>query len=446
MAEEQSKSTHKNGKSFKRHGAFSKKDRRSDSFRGSRQSAVDPRKSIVDHHGAHKARIGRIIAVCAGLILAVLFTFRGFEQWGRRNERLEKIEQITLKVSELENQMSEQAGYQKSLSALQAIVRLNRALRIEPEQTSSFKRKIDGFVAVLEESGVRKGENYVNPQTLIDFVQIPQGNFLMGRKTYELGDHDELPQRNVTIPYEFWMAKTETTNLQLRRLFPNHRLDTWKRHHLDLDSQPAVKIDWNTATIFCRMMNIDAAKKKSLPEGYEYRLPTEAEWEYACRAGTATRYYWGNDFAVAGSGFANSLDKKSSKILDWGSSRQAAPYDKYLVAAPVASLEPNAFGLYDMNGNVWEWCWDWYNSKAYTVLPDVNPVQVDPVETELQKRKPFDSGYYSVTTTTKVIRGGSWGNLPADCRSSNREFVEPSLKTDTGIGFRIVLAPKIVKK
>jgi len=429
--------------SFKKHGVFDKKNKRHAQFNGHRQSTTDPKRRAVQQHEAHKARMGKTVAICSVALLAILFSFRGYEQWDRQNKKEKFVESLITKVSELTKLSEESTGYAKHEYALQAILKLTTAMRILPARTVEFRKSINQFREGISQGVILKEKNYIEPTALIDLKHIPQGNFGMGRKPYELGKHDELPQRKVTISYDFWMAKTETTNFQLRQHFPKHRLEPWKKYKIDTDSQPAVKLDWNTSMIFCEMLNVAARKANKLPEGYEYRLPTEAEWEYACRAGTETPYYWGNDFSVTGASFANSLDKKSSKILDWGTSRNAAPYDKYIVAAPVASFEPNAFGLYDMNGNVWEWCWDWYNPNAYKELPSVNPVQTQPIETKVQKRKPYDSGYYYVSTTSKVQRGGSWGNLPKDHRSANRNFIEPTHKNDTGTGFRVVLAPKI---
>jgi formylglycine-generating enzyme required for sulfatase activity len=277
-------------------------------------------------------------------------------------------------------------------------------------------------------------------------VHIPAGRFNMGCRSDEDGDDYELPRHVVSIPYEFWIARTETTNSEFRRLFPNHNsLPFGDKYNLNSGEQPVVRVDWHIAVMFCQMLTSSERKAGRLPKGYEYRLPTEAEWEYACRGGTDTIYYWGDNFGKTGAGFANSLDKYTANFFGWRKGRDMAPNDGYRVSAPVARFKPNSFGLNDMSGNVWEWCYDWYNPKAYRQLPAKSPVQLTPLVNPIRKMKNFDATVYVFYSTSKVIRGGSWGNLPVDCRSAVREHAEPERK-ETGIGFRVVLAPQIKTK
>ena len=169
------------------------------------------------------------------------------------------------------------------------------------------------------------------------------------------------------------------------------------------DNMPVAKVSWYDCMDFVEKLN-------SLKEG-AYRLPTEAEWEYACRAGSTTAYNWGDTIECEKAMYHNNTFK-SGRCVDYVKSR-GLPLDS---AASVKSYKPNAWGLYDMHGNVWEWCQDWFG--AY----DKNSVE-DPVGP--------DSG------TDNVRRGGSWFRYGASCRSANRAYGHPSTRYKT-TGFRVV--------
>jgi len=154
---------------------------------------------------------------------------------------------------------------------------------------------------------------------------IPPGVYWQGSPDDEPHRHnDEGPQRSVVVP-PFRMAETPTTNAQYRLFRPGHEGG---------DNKPAVNVSWSDAVDYCEWL--------SKREGKEYRLPTEAEWEYACRAGTTTAYHFGDAITDKDACFA----------------KKDGPY-------PVAQYKPNAFGLHDMHGNVWEWCEDVYDTEAY---------------------------------------------------------------------------------
>ena len=133
------------------------------------------------------------------------------------------------------------------------------------------------------------------------------------------------------------------------------------------DEHPVVNVSWNDAVAFCKWL--------SQKEGKTYRLPTEAEWEYACRAGTTTRYYSGDDpetLAKVGN-VADAAAK--AKFPDWKYTIKAN--DGYVFTAPVGKFKPNAFGLYDMHGNAWQWCADWYGADYYAKSPADDPTGPD---------------------------------------------------------------------
>jgi formylglycine-generating enzyme required for sulfatase activity len=165
-------------------------------------------------------------------------------------------------------------------------------------------------------------------------------------------------------------------------------------------------VSWNDAQAFLGWL--------SRKEGETYRLPTEAEWEYACRAGTTSRYCFGDDpegLAAVGN-IADGTAKE--KYPDW---RTIAARDGYIYTAPVGRFNPNAWGLFDMHGNVWEWCSDGYGTYYYKQSPVVDP-----------------SG--ASQATSRVFRGGSWRFDPRCARSAYRAGSSPE-RRNRGLGFRL---------
>lgn len=173
------------------------------------------------------------------------------------------------------------------------------------------------------------------------------------------------------------------------------------------DYHPVVNVSWNDANKFCEWL--------SQKENATYRLPTEAEWEYACRAGSSSRFSFGDDVSQLTS-FGNVADKKArEQFPNW---ETADGDDGFVFTAPVGNFRPNAFGLSDMHGNVWEWCADGYNPNFYEDKPTEDPVG------------PQEIRY-------KSVRGGGWFLWPRHCRSSYRGGLPASTATEY-LGFRVV--------
>ena len=221
-------------------------------------------------------------------------------------------------------------------------------------------------------------------------VLIPAWKFTMGSDT---GSRDEKPVHQVTIGTPFYMGVTEVTQAQWRAVM---NIEPWKGKQVKArDDHAAGWIGWDDATAFCAAL--------STKTGHTVRLPTEAEWEYACRAGTTTMYSFGDDASELGD-------------YAWYSANAYAKDEKY--AHPVGAKKPNAFGLYDMHGNVYEWCGDRY-ADSYA-----NADARDP--------KGPATGEY------RVLRGGSWQSIPFVCRSAYRTRYAPGFRYKDR-GFRVVV-------
>ncbi len=231
---------------------------------------------------------------------------------------------------------------------------------------------------------------FAGPVKGMEFAYIPSGSFMMGLSSSEEAQH------RVDIP-AFEMMTTEVTQGMWEEVMGS---DTrYQCQLIDPDWTPAGEgsnypmhlISWLECQEFIEELN-------GLDTLFAYRLPTESEWEYACRAGTATRYYWGNSDA-----------ETTMKRYCWYSrnaneNHWTSPHAAEGGSQPVGMREPNSWGLYDMAGNVYEWCEDNYHND-YSGAPSDGSVWLD-----------------EDCNTTRVIRGGDWINSADDCRSASRNF------------------------
>jgi formylglycine-generating enzyme required for sulfatase activity len=229
----------------------------------------------------------------------------------------------------------------------------------------------------------------------MEFVLIPADEFVMGSPKDEEGRLDnEGPQHRVKINRPFYMGATEVTQEQYERIVGNNPAQFKGARN------PVETVSWEDAVEFCR--------KLSQEEGMNYRLPTEAEWEYACRAGTTTPFY---------TGWTISTDQANyDGTHSYGTGVEGVYRDE---TTPVASFSPNPWGLYDMHGNVWEWCGDWCGEHYYRKSPAADPTG-------------------PAIGSLRVLRGGSWSGHPAGCRSAFRFRRGPAAAHYYG-GFRVRL-------
>lgn len=258
------------------------------------------------------------------------------------------------------------------------------------------------------------GQTWHEPVTGMVFIWIPGGCFNMGSSSEDTGrDSDEGPVHEVCVD-GFWMGKTEVTNAQYRKYKADFDSQDYRGHLLNIDAQPVVYISWYEAKAYAKWLT---GKSKGQ---YRFRLPTEAEWEYACRAKTATARFWGEDPDKA-CGYANVADLTAER--EWSYWEVNNCDDGYSVTAPVGSFMPNAFGLYDMLGNVFEWSEDIYSKDAYRNHQHNNPL--------------FTNG-----GSYRVIRGGCWYSWPAGVRCAGRSDHPPAGRDrDYFLGFRLVRMP-----
>jgi formylglycine-generating enzyme required for sulfatase activity len=222
--------------------------------------------------------------------------------------------------------------------------------------------------------GVRvKARNSIGMELML----IPPGEFLMGSPAFEEGRHGDEAQHKVTLTKPFFMGITEVTQAQYFRVLRKNPSKFKAARH------PVENVTWDEAVEFCaRLSDFPTEKKK----GRVYRLPTEAEWEYACRAGTTTAYSFGND------------QGQLSNYGWWKVNSGGATH-------PVGLKKPNPWGLYDIHGNVYEWCHDWHGDYSSGPL-------TDPAESASGSRRTVRSGAYN--DTSKVFRSARRGHFPPD--------------------------------
>jgi formylglycine-generating enzyme required for sulfatase activity len=273
------------------------------------------------------------------------------------------------------------------------------------------------FYVELEKQAVSSGisssgtagseQTWTDPVTGMEFVSVPAVCYQMGSNS---GSSDEKPVHEVCLD-GFWMAKHEVTNRQYRMFKSGHSSKDYKGVTLNKDDQPVVYVAWNEAKAFIRWLN-----RKT---GQEFALPTEAQWEYAARAGTRTIRYWGDNPDDA-CRYANVHDHTSKNKFSNFTWEKHNCNDGYAGTAPVGSFIPNDFGLYDMLGNVWEWCEDVYDKNAYSKYSRNNSV--------------ITSGGNS-----RVDRGGSWSNSPRCVRAAYRSRGTAGYRGNN-LGFRLCLS------
>jgi formylglycine-generating enzyme required for sulfatase activity len=348
---------------------------------------------------------------------AEIFYFEAFELYGSAGELLmaaemkmaigdvqrdaEKLTAALASYQEalgLYHDLSNRSGIVKTEGRIRRLQGLAGELETsEPFEVVTVDRA--GVVIDRQQHSVQYFREILPGDIELEMISIPSGEFLMGSPKGE-GFNVEKPQHSVKVS-EFFMGKYPVTHEQWRAIAIRTELQVTRKLKIEPANfsgydKPVKNISWHDAVEFCARLSKLTDKN--------YRLPSEAEWEYACLAGTITHFCFGATITTE-------LANYNSCLFNRGET------------TPVNQFPPNAFGLYDVHGNVWEWCSDhWHNS--YQKAPTNCSAWID--------SKQIDN--------THVLRGGSWFNDPNDCRSAYR-IRKSSDYYDSNVGFRIVYAP-----
>jgi formylglycine-generating enzyme required for sulfatase activity/serine/threonine protein kinase len=363
---------------------------------------------------AKRSRI-RLVLVFVFIGLGVIWLYRDFqdkinvllqerqEAQGHHLEAIEQMKEEEARRLEVQSQLEQANKAIVFKDWTQANVHLDRVELLQPGSLKAAELR-----AKLREEQVKLGslEVQVEPIIGMKLVKINQGCFLMGTP-------ENQPERYANeLPYQvcvddFWISQSEITNSQFRQFKSTHDSGSFRGMTLNGDQQPAVNVSWQEATAFADWLSQRTGKR--------FRLPTEAEWEYAARASRTTVRFWGDNPAEA-CRYANVADETAQRL--WGAENIHPCDDGQAVTAPVGSFLANAFKLQDMLGNVSEWTCSEYRENSYEVESGRCP------------RKREDRGY-------RVVRGGSWDDPPKLVRSADRNYREATAK-DNDLGFRLV--------
>jgi formylglycine-generating enzyme required for sulfatase activity len=320
-----------------------------------------------------------------------------YSDGGIRNPYTELIE------NEIEDQLAwDEARRLDTIAGYQAY--------LQDTKSNRYVSAANKYIAQLEklrtpETGEAFRDAFISGSGLSPLmVVIPAGSFTMGSPSTETGRYDnEDPQRTVTIGSDFAVGRYEVTWVQYSACVSDGACPAAADDGFGKGNRPVTYVDWEAARKYESWL--------SGKTGETYRLLSESEWEYAARAGTSSAYWWGSS---ASHEYANyGADECCSGL--------ASGRDQWESTSPAGSFPANAFGLYDMHGNVWEWTQDCWNSTYYGAPAD---------------GAPWTSGDCSV----RVLRGGSWFNFPQFLRSANRIRDNSSGRFDS-VGFRVARTP-----
>ncbi len=338
----------------------------------------------------------RALAVCLLLAAGAFFVSCSDGKSGKRSDEDGASYFDTLAEAERVIDAQYPSGGIASQAAREELQKIHKSGRPEAEKIRLIEEK---FLSGAKPDGVRAdGTRSVSLPggVKLEMVRIPAGSFTMGSPSGEPGRESDEKTHRVALTKDFWLGKYEVTQAQWQAVMGNNPSEFKKG-----GNYPVEQVSWDDAMAFCRKLN-DAGLA---PSGWRFDLPTEAQWEYACRAGTTTAFHFGTSL--------NGTEANCDGNYPYGTSTKG-PF--LMATCPVGKYRPNAWGLYDMHGNVWEWCSDWYG--------DYGGDATDPVGPKSGQRR--------------VYRGGSWCLGASYCRAAGRSMYYPA-DYSLDLGFRLAL-------
>ena len=321
----------------------------------------------------------RVVNWCVGLVLlAGIVGFLAYEEWKEA------------KAAEEEKRMAEEkrlAEEREKRLAQEREKRLAEEKRLEEERKAEARR---ARLYALMRHNYPLGKPWAVPTSETIMLWCPSGTFQMGSPEGEEDREDDETLHAVTLTLGFWLGRHEVTQAQWEKVMGSNP------SRFKGPDRPVEKVSWEDAVAFCEKLTELERKAGRVPEGWAYQLPTEAQWEYACRAGTRARFSFGGELTEKDANFARNVGETTN----------------------VGKYPANAWGFHDMHGNVWEWSRDWYDSDYY--------------EQASAKRDPLGPAAGS----DRVLRGGSWSDWARYARSAFRNRIEPGHRI-LDLGFRL---------
>ncbi|MEO0414951.1 MAG: SUMF1/EgtB/PvdO family nonheme iron enzyme [Verrucomicrobiota bacterium] len=298
----------------------------------------------------------------------------------------EELAALRQKIAEMEAAMANQSENSSRVTELQAeLERMKQEVRSKPSVEPTMEANEFPTSSESRMQGTKAGEQ--REFAGIKFRWCPPGTFQMGSPSSEPNRSDDEKQHMVTLTKGFWIAETECTQAEWQRVMGSNP------SRFSGSDRPVEEVSWEDAQEYLSKLN----QANSFSGGWKFNLPTEAQWEYACRAGTTTAYAFGSSLSSSEANFDENVDETTS----------------------ARKYPANKWGIYDMHGNVWEWCRDWYGEDYY-------------VEGQRDPQGPSDG-------SNRVLRGGGWSSFDHFCRSAYRIGITPDYRGND-LGFRLALS------